>query len=116
VVSIDGVFDRKVDALHELESQFYEGGASGSEEYVKPVPPAGDVAARKQWLRQTRWVTRNAGVANRFRDKLVEEYGPEAGKKVKFAEAFEICEYGRQPGPQELMRLFPLAHGATADP
>ena len=48
VVAIDDVFDRKVDALHELESQFYEGGASGSEEYVKPVPPASDVAAHEK--------------------------------------------------------------------
>ncbi len=114
VVAIDDVFDRKIDALHELESQFYEGGASGNEAYVKPVPPASDVAARKQWLRQTRWVVRNGAVANRFRDKLLEEYGPELGKTVKFAEAFEVCEYGRQPTPQELLRLFPIALGNAA--
>jgi hypothetical protein len=27
---------------------------------------------------------------------------------VKFAEAFEICEYGRQPDKAELKRLFPF--------
>jgi len=28
---------------------------------------------------------------------------------VKYAEAFEICEYGRRPSPEELKKLFPLA-------
>jgi N-acetylglucosamine malate deacetylase 1 len=27
---------------------------------------------------------------------------------VQFAEAFEICEYGRQPSPDELKQLFPF--------
>jgi hypothetical protein len=27
---------------------------------------------------------------------------------VKYAEAFEICEHGRQPGDEEIRRLFPF--------
>jgi hypothetical protein len=27
---------------------------------------------------------------------------------VKYAEAFEICEYGHQPTPQEIKDLFPF--------
>jgi hypothetical protein len=27
---------------------------------------------------------------------------------VKFAEAFELCEYGNQPGKTELKKLFPF--------
>jgi len=27
---------------------------------------------------------------------------------VKYAEAFEICEYGRQPDHEELKKLFPF--------
>jgi LmbE family N-acetylglucosaminyl deacetylase len=107
VVSIDDVYDQKVDALHELESQVYEGGANGSEEFVKSVPPASDPAARKEWLRKSGWATRNAAEANRFRDALVKRYGEEKGKAVKNAEAFEICEYGRQPSAEELKQLFP---------
>src|SRR6185503_16790923 len=37
-VSVDAVFDQKVDAVHELESQVYEGGASGNEDFVRNVP------------------------------------------------------------------------------
>jgi len=117
VVALDDVFDQKLDALHELESQFYEGGANGSEEYVSKVPPAKAVAARKAWLRQARWSTLNTSVADRFRDDLVKWYGPDRGTTVRYAEAFELCEYGRSPSPEELPKLFPFFdHKTNAKP
>ena len=36
-------------------------------------------------------------MADRFRPKLIDLLGPEKGKAVKYAEAFEVCEYGSQP-------------------
>jgi hypothetical protein len=51
---------------------------------------------------------RFASTADRFRAKLAEWYGPEQAAKVKYAEAFEICEYGRQPDKAEIRRLFPF--------
>ena len=35
-------------------------------------------------------------------------YGKDAGKTVKYAEVFEICEYGRRPNEKEIRRLFPF--------
>ena len=46
--------------------------------------------------------------ADRFRDRLVQLYGPDRGKAVKCAEAFEISEYGRTPKSGELESLFPF--------
>ena len=106
-VSVDDVFDQKLTAIHEMPSQHYEGGADGSEEHVAKVPPASDEAGRKAWLRE-RWTKRQSGEANRFREGLIQWYGPEKGAAVKFAEAFEICEYGRQPKPEEIKVLFPF--------
>jgi hypothetical protein len=106
-VSVDSVFDRKVDAVHELESQVYEGGASGSEEFVRNVPPASDPEGRKKWLRG-RWESRQSAEANRAREALVKWYGPEKGMAVRFAEVFEICEYGRKPNDDEIRTLFPF--------
>ena len=106
-VAVDDVFDLKVEALHELESQIYEGGANGNEEFVRTVPPASDVAGRRAWLKQ-RWHDRQSREADRFRDTLVQLYGEEKGKAVKYAEAFELCEYGRKPSPAELKELFPF--------
>lgn len=106
-VGIDSVFDKKLDAVHELTSQVYEGGASGNDEFVRGVPPEKDVAARKAWLRQ-RWEGRQASEATRCRDVLKKWYGDERGQQVKYAECFEICEYGRQPNDAEIRRLFPF--------
>ena len=108
IVGVDEVFDRKVDALHELESQFYEGGALGSAEFIKGVPPASDVAARKAYLRRTTYCTRNSLTAAKYRDDLVKWYGAEKGGAIKYAEAFELCEYGSQPTAGELRELFPF--------
>lgn len=106
-VSLDDVFDTKVDAIHELPSQAYEGGASGSEEHVRNVPPERDPGARKAWLK-TRWGNRQSAEANQARDVLIRLYGEERGKAVKYAETFEICEYGSRPNAEELKRLFPF--------
>lgn len=106
-VSLDDVFEQKLDALHELTSQTYEGGASGSEEFVRSVPPASDDAGRRAWLKD-RWTDRQSREATRARAALAQWYGEERGKAIKYAESFEICEYGRQPSPDEIRKLFPF--------
>jgi LmbE family N-acetylglucosaminyl deacetylase len=107
-VSVDDSFDQKLDGLHELTSQAYEGGASGSAEYVaKDVPPAADEVARRAWLKR-RWGARQSSEAEKYRDLLVKLYGEEKGKAVKYAETFEVCEYGRRPSAAEIKQLFPF--------
>jgi len=106
-VAIDPVFEKKVDALMALESQTCEGGALGSEERMADVPPASQPDLRRAWLRE-RWDRRAGGEAIRYRDALIRWYGGERGKQVKYAEAFEICEYGRQPNDREIRELFPF--------
>ena len=46
--------------------------------------------------------------ADRYRDKLIEFYGEEKGTKIKYVEAFEICEYGRRPSKERMKKLFPF--------
>lgn len=106
-VSLDDVFETKLAAIHELPSQAYEGGANGNEELVRSVPPESDPAARKAWLKE-RWGARQGAEANKFREVLVRLYGEERGRAVKYAETFELCEYGSRPSPEELRRLFPF--------
>lgn len=106
-VALDDVFELKVDGIHLMPSQHYEGGAGGSEEYVKTVPPAEDEVARKAWLKR-RWGARQGSEADKYRDLLVKWYGAEKGKAVKYAETFELCEYGARPSEAELKKLFPF--------
>ncbi|MDG1833156.1 MAG: PIG-L family deacetylase [Verrucomicrobiota bacterium] len=105
-ISIDDVFDKKVHALDALESQVYEGGANGSAQTLIQRK-AHDPVARKEILKAG-WTGRNGRIADRFRKSLVKWYGPEKGKAVKTAEAFEVCEYGRRPSGAELKTLFPF--------
>jgi len=105
VVAIDSVIERKVDAMAAMPSQFIEGGATGSASRA-PKNAAETKAAQKRL--RSRFKARFASTANRFRDKLIELYGEEKGKQVRYAEAFEICEYGRQPSAEEIRRLFPF--------
>lgn len=44
--------------------------------------------------------------ASRHRDKLIEVFGEERARKIRFAEVFEICEYGRQPDEEFFKVLF----------
>lgn len=104
-VSIDPVIEKKLDALAVMESQFLEGGANGHEGLIPKTPE--ERAKRVKFVRDSQR-GRYAAIANRFRDQLIQWYGPEAGKQVKHAEAFEICEYGRRPDKAELAKLFPF--------
>ena len=88
-----------------IESQFYEGGRLGSADLI-PNDPA-KVADRKRLVR-TGLSGRNRSHAAKFRSVLTDWYGQDRAEKVQYAEAFEICEYGRKPTNEELQKLFPF--------
>lgn len=105
VVDVTPVMEKKLDALAIMESQFYEGGANGS-----PADIPTDPEKQKQRHKKVRddFARRNQSIADRFRGQLGDLYGPDRAQKVRYAEAFELCEYGRQPDRRELKRLFPF--------
>jgi LmbE family N-acetylglucosaminyl deacetylase len=105
VVAIDDVVEKKLAAMEALPSQFYEGGANGGPELV-PSDDAGK-ARRKSEVRES-FRSHFASPAGKFRAKLAELYGPERGAAVRYAEAFEISEYGQRPNTEEIRRLFPF--------
>jgi LmbE family N-acetylglucosaminyl deacetylase len=104
-VGIDAVIDKKLEALLGMVSQFYEGGVGGDEGLI-PADPEGQ-KARWASLRK-RFEDRSRGIADRFRSRLEEMYGKERGDAFRYAEAFEICEYGRRPDAAEIKALFPF--------
>jgi len=105
-VSIDSVIEKKLDAALALASQTLEGGCNGDENLY----PANDPAKRKAREREVRqrFDRRFASTANRFRKELAAWYGQEKAKNIKYAEVFEICEYGRRPSKDEIRKLFPF--------
>jgi hypothetical protein len=62
---------------------------------------------RRAWLKR-RWGARQSSEAEKYRDLLIKLYGEEKGKAVRYAETFEICEYGRRPSAAEIKTLFPF--------
>ena len=104
VISIDEVADKKWDCMVALRSQFSEWNAWHAGR-LDQVPK--DEPGRRKFI-TLMFQQFNAAVADQYRDLLKDRYGPEKGARVKYAEAFEICEYGTQPTPSQLKALFPF--------
>jgi LmbE family N-acetylglucosaminyl deacetylase len=100
-VDLDEVWEKKVDAMDAHVSQVYE-WLPWVDGKLDTVPK--DAAARRKWLAETRPFTPNAAV----RTALGKWYGADRAARVQHAEAFEVCEYGRQPGDQDIRQLFPM--------
>ncbi len=49
---------------------------------------------------------RFAKTAARFRNELIKKYGEERGSKIRYAEAFELCEYGAKLTDELKEKLF----------
>ena len=101
VVAIDSVLEKKILALDAHASQMYEWlpWVEGTLDSVPKEP-----AARLAWLRTTR---SGRPLTGPVRAALGKWYGARADS-VRDAEAFELCEYGRQPSGQDLRALFPF--------
>ena len=103
-ISIDDVMEPTLDALLVMESQIHEGGANGYPG-IFPADPAGRQKRRDEV--RASLARRYAAEADRYRDLLVKFEG-EKGRAAKYAQAYEICEYGRQPTQAELKQMFPF--------
>ena len=101
-VDVGDVMDTKYAMLDAMPSQFYEW--LPWVEGVEGVPE--DPDARRDWL-QEQWDPLFLGCAEQYVSALEDCYG-DAVAVVRYCEAFELCEYGRQPGPDELKTLFPF--------
>lgn len=103
VVSIDEVADKKLACIKAMPSQF---GDAGSWQASTRADVPKEDNTREEYL-LTEFQKRMAAEADKYRDRLIELYGEEKGRQVKYAESFELCQYGRQPTLEELKQLFP---------
>ena len=100
VVDISDVFDQKIVAVSAHQSQFFE-WLPWLDGKLESVPKT--ESARLKWLADSRKGNISAGM----KVGLSKWYGSKADQ-VKYAEAFEICEYGRYPDENEIRQLFPM--------
>lgn len=98
VVAIDAVYDQKLRALHCHASQVYE-WLPWIDGRTEGVPE--EEAQRLEWLSE--WLgPRDVRIAEMTRHELERRLGS-AGAEVKYAEAFEISEYGRQVTAEQVL-------------
>jgi LmbE family N-acetylglucosaminyl deacetylase len=102
-VGIDEVAQKKWDCISALPSQFGDAD-SWQARYGRDVPA--DEAGRKAYLLDI-VKQRNADVANQYRDLLVKLYGEQKGRAIKYAEAFELNQYGSGATADDLKKMFP---------
>lgn len=104
VVGIDDVSSQKYECMAALRSQFSDWNAWHAG-YLDQVPK--DEEGRKAFIAEV-FQRRDASVADQYRELLMELYGEERGQDIKYAEAFEVSEYGSQPTLEQLKMLFPF--------
>ncbi|MCL5246511.1 PIG-L family deacetylase [Cellulophaga sp. 20_2_10] len=100
-VDITSVFDTKMDGLDAHSSQFYE-WLPWTEGKLAEVPKEEKEKREfliKEWSRP---------ISDNVRASLTKWYGHKKAKEAMHAEAFEICEYGKQPTDEEIRVLFPM--------
>jgi len=102
VVGIDEVAEKKWKCIQSMPSQFADAD-SWQARYLPGVPK--EDAARAAFLLD-RVKQRSAAVAQEYRAQLSEQYGPDQAAGIRYAEAFELSQYGTQPTPDELRALF----------
>jgi LmbE family N-acetylglucosaminyl deacetylase len=104
VVGIDAVAEKKWQCIAAMPSQF--GDRDSWQARTLPNVPQGD-GERAAYLVDI-VKRRGAAVADQYRERLVALYGPERAATIKYAEAFQLGQYGRQAPLEELKTMFPV--------
>jgi len=103
VVGIDAAADKKWRCISAMPSQF--GDKDSWQARTQADIPAGDRERAAQLLANVK--RRSETVAEQYRERLATLYGKELAQKVRYAEAFQLSQYGRQASIEELKNLFP---------
>src|SRR6266540_1905215 len=102
-VGFDEVAQKKWDCIGDMPSQFADAD-SWQARYRGNAPT--DAAARAAFILNA-VKQRSADVANQYRNLLVKLYGERKGGAIKYAEAFELNQYGSPATADELKQMFP---------
>ena len=105
-INIDSVFDQKIYAMSAHESQFFE-WLPWLSDNLDDVP----ILEKDRLEMLAKW--RYKPLDKKTSDCLVKWYGEKKASMTKYAETFEICEYGSQPSSEEIRKLFPMIPETT---
>lgn len=103
IVDATPAMERKIRSLDAMDSQMYE-WLPWIDRKLDEVPSSTE--ERIRYLEKF-WEEHFHSSASEFRDLLLDRYGSEHAARIRYAEAFELCEYGRQPTREQLWEMFP---------
>lgn len=103
-VPIDSVMEQKIDMVAAHVSQVFEWLPYNAAR-LEQTPPASEAAARRNMI-AAQMCARGEHRREATREAAEKWFG---SLPVRYAEAFQICEYGRVPEDEELRTLFPLS-------
>jgi len=117
VVDIGSVVELKLKMASLNVSQVYEWlpytygeevpeGEEARFRWLKGMDVTADTTDEEVLAAPRGYAPRFAKTAARFRKELIEKYGEEKGSRVRFAEAYEICEYGNPMTDEMKKELF----------
>lgn len=72
-------------------------------EWLKGMNITADTTDKEVMAATRGYAVDYAKVAARFRKELIKKYGRKRGRKIRYAEAYELCEYGA-PLTEELRK------------
>lgn len=104
VVDVEPVLESILDQMECHRCQFYDWlPYTLRQEQDFPKEPAAQRAYLKEFYQAF-----NGPLADRYRDLVIQTYGEERGRKIRYIEAFEGCEYGSPLTPANIRKLFPM--------
>jgi len=101
-IDIDNAIEKKMDMYHEHTCQMYEWLPYN--QGILDQVPEGD-RERRAWMGERR---KGGSSAEPYRDKLVELYGQQRGRRINYAECFQDSEYGTRLTKENLRHYFPF--------
>ncbi len=118
VVDMDEEIDVKLKIAHLNKSQVYEWlpynegqstvpeGEKERFEWLKGMNITKDTTDEEILSAEEGYAVRYAKVAATFRNELRKKYGDKKGNEIRYAEAFEISEYGSKPTDEFMKKMF----------
>ena len=102
VIDITAVAAKKAEAICAHESQVFE--------WLPWVGGQADTAPKDPSERRKFYIDSylQRSNINRFKDAAAKWYTPVQLQNIRYAEAFEICEYGAMPNKERIKQLFPM--------
>lgn len=104
VIDVEPVLESILDQMECHRSQFYDWlPYTLCQEQDFPTDPVQQRAYLRDFYSKF-----NGPLADRYRDLVVKTYGEERGRKIRYIEAFEPCEYGSPLTDANKKQLFPM--------